>query len=169
LREAIVPDSQLDQRYSDPSAEAVPWGAVAQRLERAGVYWLTTVRANDRPHVTPLIGVWLDEAMWFCTGGLEQKARNLAAHPAVALTTGTDALDRGIDIVVEGDAAAVRDEEALGRAAEEWVAKYGETWRFEVRDGAFYHQGGRADVYRVAPRVVYAFGKDPYSQNRYTF
>ncbi|MGI5238261.1 pyridoxamine 5'-phosphate oxidase family protein [Dactylosporangium sp. CA-139066] len=164
-----MPDSVLDPRYSDPAAEAVPWGVVAEGLERAGVYWLTTVRADNRPHVTPLIGVWLDDAMWFCTGAGEQKARNLAAHPAVALTTGNDALDRGIDLVVEGDAVVVRDEEALARAAAAWLGKYGEAWRFEVRDGAFHHHGGRADVYRVAPRVVYAFGKDPYSQNRYTF
>jgi general stress protein 26 len=165
-----VPDSMLDQRYSDPSAEAVPWDDIAGRLERAGVYWLTTVRAGGRPHVTPLIGVWLEGAMWFSTGPQEQKARNLAAHPGVALTTGTDALDEGVDIVVEGDAVAVRDAEALGKAAEAWVAKYGETWRFEVRDGAFAHAGGgRADVYRVAPLVVYAFGKNPYSHNRYTF
>ncbi|HTJ38825.1 MAG TPA: pyridoxamine 5'-phosphate oxidase family protein [Dactylosporangium sp.] len=165
-----MPQSMLDQRYSDPSAEAVPWGVVAERLERAGIYWLTTVRDSGRPHVTPLIGVWLGDAMLFSTGGQEQKARNLAGNPAVALTTGTDALDRGMDVVVEGDAVVLRDEEALRVAAEAWAAKYGETWRFEVRDGAFHHaDGGAADVYRVAPRVVFAFGKDPYSQNRYTF
>ncbi|MEV6929744.1 pyridoxamine 5'-phosphate oxidase family protein [Dactylosporangium sp. NPDC051485] len=164
-----MPDGVLDQRYSDPEAEAVPWEVVRERLARAGVYWLTTVRPEGRPHVTPLIAVWLDGAMLFTAGAEERKARNLTGNPAVALTTGTDALDRGLDVVVEGEAVVLRDDATLRRAAASWEAKYGEAWRFEVRDGAFHHAGGAADVYRVAPRVVFAFGKDPYSQNRYTF
>jgi nitroimidazol reductase NimA-like FMN-containing flavoprotein (pyridoxamine 5'-phosphate oxidase superfamily) len=166
-----VPQTLLDPRYSDPSAAEVPWEEARERLARAGVYWLTTVRSDGRPHVTPLIAVWLDDALLFCTGPKERKARNLATNPSVAITTGTDALDRGIDVVVEGEAVALRDDVTLRRAAEAWVAKYGETWRFEVRDGAFHHDAGdgTADVYRLAPSVIFAFGKDPYSQNRYTF
>ena len=50
---------------------------VAHVLERAELYWLTTVRADGRPHVTPLIAVTADGAVHFCTGLREQKARNL--------------------------------------------------------------------------------------------
>jgi nitroimidazol reductase NimA-like FMN-containing flavoprotein (pyridoxamine 5'-phosphate oxidase superfamily) len=166
-----MPETSLDPRYSAPGATVVPWETALERLAGAGIYWLTTVRPGGRPHVTPLIGVWAENALLFCTGSEERKARNLAVNPAVALTTGTDALDRGLDVVVEGDAVPLRDEAALTRAAAAWVAKYGETWRFEVRDGAFAHPGGgpAAEVYRVAPRVVFAFGKAPYSQNRYQF
>ena len=46
-------------------------------LEQAELYWLTTVRADGRPHVTPLIGIAEDAAVYFCTGLREQKARNL--------------------------------------------------------------------------------------------
>jgi hypothetical protein len=52
--------------------------------------------------VTPLIGVWKEEAMHFCIGLREQKARNLERNPRVALTTGNNAWARGLDVVVEG-------------------------------------------------------------------
>jgi general stress protein 26 len=166
-----VPETLLDQRYSDEHAVVVPWSEAQERLMNAGVYWLTTVRPDGRPHATPLIAVWLDDALWFCTGPEERKARNLAANTNVVVTTGTDALDRGMDLVVEGEAVVVRDDAVLARAAEAWAEKYGEIWRFEARDGAFHHASGSgtAAVYRVEPKVVFAFGKDPYSQNRYTF
>ena len=71
------PTAEIDRRFSDPEAGATPWAEVARTLERAELYWLTTVRADGRPHVTPLIGVWHDGALHFCTGPREQKARNL--------------------------------------------------------------------------------------------
>ncbi|GAA2638163.1 pyridoxamine 5'-phosphate oxidase family protein [Dactylosporangium fulvum] len=166
-----MPDTALDQRYSDDHATAVPWEVTQEELATAGVYWLSTVRPDGRPHVTPLIGVWLDDALLFCTGSQERKARNLAANPEVAVTTGANALHAGLDVVVEGPAVVLRDEPSLTRAAAAWLAKYGEEWRFEVRDGRFHHASGAgvADVYRVAPAAVFAFGKDPYSQTRYAF
>jgi nitroimidazol reductase NimA-like FMN-containing flavoprotein (pyridoxamine 5'-phosphate oxidase superfamily) len=83
-----MPSTQVDQRYSTPDAAATPWGEARARLEGAEVYWLTTVRPGGRPHVTPLIAVWVDEALWFCTGPEERKARNLAANTGCVLTTG---------------------------------------------------------------------------------
>ena len=50
-------------------------------LENAELYWLTTVRNDGRPHVTPLIGVMQDGAVHSCTGLGEQKARNLEHSP----------------------------------------------------------------------------------------
>ena len=60
------------------------------RIERAELFWITTVRPDGRPHITPLVAVWHDGALHFCTGGEEQKALNLAANANVALTTGTN-------------------------------------------------------------------------------
>lgn len=36
------------------------------------------MRADGRPHVTPLVAVWLDGAPHFSTGPAEQKAVNLS-------------------------------------------------------------------------------------------
>jgi hypothetical protein len=164
-----MPTTEQDVRYGDPAATGVPWEQSEQALATAPLFWVTTVRPDGRPHVTPLVAVWHDGAMHFCTGAEERKGRNLAANPAVVLTTGTNALHSGTDVVVEGEAVRVADDAELRRVAAAFLAKYGEEWRFEVADGLFHHGPGEALVYRVAPSVVFAFGKDPYSQTRYRF
>jgi hypothetical protein len=127
------------------------------------------VRADGRPHVTPLIAVWLDGALYFSTGAEEQKCRNLAHNPLCALTTGCNAIGEGLDIVVEGKAVNIRDEAKLERVAGAYVAKYGSDWRFDVVDGAFSHAGGVALVFEVAPVKAFGFGKGAFSQTRWTF
>ena len=102
--------TKFDSRFSDPAAEATPWAeAAAAVLASAELYWLTTVRADGRPHVTPLIGLYHDGAMHFVTGTEEQKARNLEHARKVALTTGTNTWAKGLDIVVEGEAVRITD------------------------------------------------------------
>ncbi|HSJ73564.1 MAG TPA: pyridoxamine 5'-phosphate oxidase family protein [Miltoncostaeaceae bacterium] len=159
-----MPQGQLDARYSSEGATATPWEEARDRVAGAGVHWLSTVRPNGRPHVTPLLAVWLDDAAHFCTGPDEQKARNLARSPLCALIAGSDAPD-GLDVVIEGEAVRVTDRSRLRRLADAWVARHGEQWRFEVRDGAFAHAAGTALVFEVAAARVFAFGKgDAYSQ-----
>jgi nitroimidazol reductase NimA-like FMN-containing flavoprotein (pyridoxamine 5'-phosphate oxidase superfamily) len=166
---ATTPTTKLDSRFSDPQAAALPWPEVQDRLAAAGTYWVTTVRADGRPHITPLFAVWDEGALHFCTGPTEQKARNLETSRHVALTTGTSATDEGVDIVVEGTAEPVHDEDRLRRLSDLWAAKYGEEWRFDVRDGDFAHEAGTANVYAVAPDKVLAFGKAPYSHTSFRF
>jgi hypothetical protein len=168
---AATPITALDRRFSSPDATPRPWEEVEAALAGAMLYWITTVRPDGRPHATPLGGVWRDGALHFCTGEREQKARNLAANPACLLTTGRNDWDRGLDVVVEGAAVPVTDEARLRALSDEWVAKYGEDWRFDVKDGVFHSdEGGRAPVFAVAPAKVLAFGKgEPYSQTAYSF
>ena len=94
-------------------------------LQDAQVYWLSSVRPDGRPHVTPLLGVWLDGALYFCTGPTERKARNLAQNPSCVLTTGRNTLDNRLDLVVEGEAAKVSDEAEFRSVAEAFESKYG--------------------------------------------
>ncbi|HEV7653514.1 MAG TPA: pyridoxamine 5'-phosphate oxidase family protein [Mycobacteriales bacterium] len=164
-----MPTTEQDMRYGEPEATSMPWELTEQLLATAPLFWVTTVRPDGHPHVTPLVAAWLDDALHFCTGADERKGRNLAANPAVVLTTGTNALHSGTDVVLEGNAVHVSDDAELHRIAEAFLAKYGEEWHFEVADGQFRHGPGAALVYRVAPSVVFAFGKDPYSQTRYRF
>jgi len=80
------PVTTMDARYSDLTAVATPWEQTHQALEAAEVFWLSTVRGDGRPHVTPLVAVWYEDALHFCTGGAEQKALNLQGNAHVALT-----------------------------------------------------------------------------------
>src|SRR4051812_21846845 len=164
-----MPITELDARYGEPDATAVPWEQAERLLAAAPLYWITTLRPDGRPHVTPLVAVWHDGALHFSTGAQERKGRNLAANPACLLTTGTNALHAGTDLVLEGDAVRVDDDPGLREIAAAFLAKYGEEWRFRVADGKFHHGPGAALVHRVALAVVHAFGKDPYSQTRYLF
>lgn len=146
------------------------WETTRANLERAQVSWITTVRSDGRPHVTPLVTVWWDEAVYFCTGPQEQKAVNLSQNPAIALTTGTQAWDGGTDVVVEGVATRVTDRSKLERLAAAWRTKWDGRWEFEPVEGGFLNEiGGLALVYEVKPIKVLAFAKGRYSQTRHLF
>ena len=80
-----TPETTIDQRFSAPDAVAVSWEETLAVLEQAELFWITTVRADGRPHVTPLVAVWVDGAVHFHTGRGEQKAVNLRANPHVVL------------------------------------------------------------------------------------
>ncbi len=158
----------VDPRYGDASVAAPPWEHVERLLTDAQLYWIVTVRADGRPHAVPVVGVWHEGAFAFCTGAAEQKQRNLDSDARVAVTAGTTGAggwDSGTEVVVEGTAVRVTDPAALRALAGAWFAKYGDDWRFAVRDQEFVETsssggstGGGARVYRVAPAKVILFG-----------
>ena len=176
---SMEPTAELDERFSSAGAAPRPWSEVVTVLGQAEIFWLSTVRRDGRPHVTPLPAMWLDGSLHFCTGPGEQKATNLQTNPQCVLTTGTDRYRSGLDVVVEGNAVRVTDESQLRRLAAMWESKLG--WPFEVADGAFRDRTpavagaesdvrGTAYVFAVAPRKILAFGKgEPFSQTRYRF
>jgi general stress protein 26 len=167
---------ELDQRFSDVDASPASWDDVARVLDSAPLSWISTVREDGRPHVTPLVAVWLDGAVHFCTGPTEQKAVNLAHDPHVVLTTGCNSWDDGLDVVVEGAAQRVTDDATLRRLADAWAAKWDGRWRFGVIEGGFAHGDDGAEdgaghgpvlVFAVRPDKVLAFGKGAFSHTRF--
>jgi general stress protein 26 len=164
-----TPATTLDTRFSDSDATPTSWDDAERVLETAELFWITTVRADGRPHVSPLVAVWLDNAIHFCTGGTEQKALNLRSNPHVILTTGCNSWDAGLDVVVEGDAVQVTDDAMLQRLADAWRTKWDGRWQFEAREGAFHHEAGEALVFAVVPTKVLAFGKGTFSHTRHRF
>lgn len=163
------PTAELDVRFGAPDAVPTPWPEVRRVLDEAELFWISTVRRDGRPHVTPLPAVWQDGALHFCTGGGEQKAVNLSSSPHCVLTTGTNRWKAGLDVVVEGSAERVTDERRLQGLADAWESKYQGDWHFEVRDGAFHGEGGEALVFEVVPTTILAFAKGDFAQTRYRF
>jgi len=163
------PVGTLQPEFSSDDATPTPWAEARRVLAEAGVSWLATVRPDGRPHVTPLLTVWVGGTPYFCTGAGERKAKNLARNAHCVLTTGCNSLAEGLDVMVEGDAVAVGDEETLRRVADAYAAKY--DWRFTVRDGALHGDAGNvALVFAIPPATVFGFGKgEPYSQTRWRF
>jgi len=163
------PVTELDARFGDPDATPTPWSDVRRLIETAELFWISTVRPDGRPHVTPLPAVWQDEALHFCTGAEEQKGVNLARNARCALTTGNNGWKEGLDVVVEGAARRVTDDARLHRLADLWREKYHGDWDYEVGDGVFRHGPGEALVFEVAPEKVLAFAKGDFAQTRYRF
>ena len=165
-----APDTELDERFSDPDAQATSWADALEVLQAAQISWISTVRVDGRPHVTPLVAVWHDGALHFCTGPGEQKALNLARNPHVVLSTGCDRWDEGLDVMVEGEAERVTDRTTLGHLASAWATRWdGKSWLFEASDQGFRHPGGAgvAHVFAVRPTKVLAFGKGTFTHTRH--
>ncbi|MGX9230084.1 pyridoxamine 5'-phosphate oxidase family protein [Streptomyces albus] len=168
----LEPHTELDARYSSPDATATPWTEAVSCLERAEIFWLSTVRQDGRPHVTPVMTVWTDGALHFTTGERERKVLNITGNPQVGLTTGTNTYGGGCDLVVEGEAVRVTDEGRLAALATLWEAKYGSEWHFDVHEEAFRSPAHdiRSLVFRVVPRTAFGFGRGArFSQTRWHF
>lgn len=165
-----TPTTKLDKVFSEQGAIATSWDDTRQALEAAELFWIATVRADGRPHMTPLVAVWLDDALHFCTGDAEQKAVNLRSNQKVILMTGCNQWDGGLDVVVEGPAVRVTDRSTLQRLAEVWAGKWDGRWKYESGDGGF--KGDEHEnvlVFSVRPTKVFAFAKGRFSHTRHTF
>ena len=165
-----VPIATLDARYSDDGAEPTPWPQALVLLERAELFWVSSVRPDGRPHVTPVVAVWMEGALYFSSGPAEQKSRNLAANVHCAVTTGSNTWDEGVDIVLHGEVEIVRDLSRLQRVADAFLTKYGNDWAFEVADDGTFNGPGGALVYQLKPTQALGFGKGhPFSHTRWDF
>lgn len=79
------------------------WSWAVERLTNSHDYWVATTWPDGRPHVTPVWGVWLDDALWFSCGHRSRKARNLTRDPRCSITT-----DNAYEPVVIDGVAAFR-------------------------------------------------------------
>lgn len=163
------PMTELDGRFSAPDTEPTDWTTTEAILEAAQLSWITTVRADGRPHVTPLVSVWLDGIAHFTTGPDEQKALNLRHNPAVVLTTGCNAWNRGLDVMIEGTATRITDQPLLERLAAAWATKWDGQWQYEPVNEGFHHSAGLALVFGVQPAKILTFGKNPFTHTRHRF
>jgi nitroimidazol reductase NimA-like FMN-containing flavoprotein (pyridoxamine 5'-phosphate oxidase superfamily) len=166
------PAVEFGGEYSSPDARPTPWAETLGEIERAEVFWLSTVRPDGRPHVTPLLAAWHSDVLYFTTGAQERKALNLRTNDRCALTTGTNLL-RGLDVTIEGAAQPVTTANERQAAADAFEGKYGA--HLTSPRGTWYGLGdlirsGGVQLYRVEPAVGFAFAKGgPYSQTRYRF
>jgi Pyridoxamine 5'-phosphate oxidase len=134
-------------------ATVTRWAEAKQRLEnpeQGRTYWLATVRPDGRPHVGPLLGLWLEDAFYFITGETTRKGKNLAGNARCVVTTSSTALP-ALDIILEGIARKVADDATLQRVADAYGSTMG--WPLEVRDGRVV--GPNAPTAGPPPYAVY--------------
>ncbi len=118
------PITTLDTRYSEPDGVVTSWEQTRRVLETAELFWLSTVRTDGRPHVTPVVAVWHDGTIHFSSADTEQKAINLRGNPHVILTTGCNRWEEGLDVVVEGEAVRITDHDGLEQLARVWAIRW---------------------------------------------
>jgi len=108
-------------------------------------YWIATTRPDERPHATPVWGVWLDETFYFGTHRRSQKGRNLTTSPEIVVH-----LESGDDVVIlEGIVEEVTDPSTRTKVGEDYDAKYGLD---PTGEG-----GGEAVFYALRPRVAHSW------------
>lgn len=165
----MKPEAKLDARFSSPEATGTPWAIGTEQLDAAEIYWISTVKSNGQPHVTPLIAIWIEDSLYFATGPEEQKARNLIANPRCTITTGCNSIQDGLDVVIEGSVSRETDTAKLQQLAAAYKSKY--DWNFTASDGALFNaMGGEAFVFRVDPVKAFGFAKgETFGQTRWTF
>jgi F420H(2)-dependent biliverdin reductase len=91
-----------------------------KRLMTEPNIWLAAVRADGRPHLTPIWFVWVDEKIWLCTQRSAVKARILSVRPLVSF-----ALEDGnAPVTGEGVAALVSVGDAPPAVSAAFRTKY---------------------------------------------
>ena len=113
------------------------------------------MRQDGQPNMTPVWGVWLEEAFYFSSGPRSRKARNLALNPRCVVSTE----HANQPVILEGNARKVSDPALLRRVAEVYSKKY--EWPLEsTADGVRDVHGNGGPVFAVQPGVVFAFNED---------
>ncbi|MBC8161491.1 MAG: pyridoxamine 5'-phosphate oxidase family protein [Roseiflexaceae bacterium] len=129
MQRPIVDRPVLPADYGVPESleQLLPWSHVTERLERAMIYWVGTVRPNGRPHSSPIWGVWLDETLFFDGSPETRRGKNMSANPAVSIHIESGGAGKDV-VVLEGDALQVRgstlDPAFKRRLADQYAAKY---------------------------------------------
>ena len=137
------------------------WRWAVERLKRSHDFWVATSRSDGRPHVMPVWGVWLDEALWFSSSRASRKARNLADRPTCSIAT-----DNAYEpVVIEGDAELIDDLAEIRRFVRAVNRKYETDYAVD-----FFAQASNV-CFRVRPRWAFGLTESDFtgSPTRWTF
>ncbi|TMF37407.1 MAG: pyridoxamine 5'-phosphate oxidase family protein [Chloroflexi bacterium] len=139
--------------------DPIPWSRALEALEtgnqRNETSFLATTRPDGRPHLAGVGAVWDNGKAYFVSGAGTRKSRNVAQNSNCAISMSLP----GIDLVIEGVAERVTDDETLHRLAKRYADG---GWPAKVEDGAFTYDysapsGGPPpwDLYAVSPTTVF--------------
>jgi hypothetical protein len=157
-----------EQMLDTDDAAVTPWTEVRDRFSEGTTHWLATVHPDGRPHVVPIGAVLIGDMIYVTTGQGTRKGKNLTLNPHCTIAFSI----RGFDIVIEGEAAMVKDEEKLRRIADVYAAQ---GWPAFVHDGVLdapysAPTTGPApyDVYEITPTIAFALGTEEATVNKAT-
>lgn len=114
-------------------APAMDWVQVQGRLElgitqgpgTAGpnrhTCWLTSLNTDGSPHANAVGAIWADDHFWFVTGLSTRRGRNLTRDARCLMTLSVTEFD----LVVEGQAVLVTDQDQVARLARRYAEDEG--------------------------------------------
>ncbi|MGH3980054.1 MAG: pyridoxamine 5'-phosphate oxidase family protein [Pseudonocardiaceae bacterium] len=145
----------------DQGSGLLSWSWAVEQLITSRNYWVATVGADGQPHAMPVWGAWLDEALWFSSGGRSRKVRNLAHEPRCSMTT----QDPEQPVMVQGSTEIVREPGLLRAFLAATNAKYSTNIGID-----FLNPDVNATI-RLRPRTVIALREADFdgSPTRWTF
>jgi hypothetical protein len=145
------------------------WEEARERLanpEASWTNWLATTRPDGRPHLMPVIAVWIDDAFHFIAGEGTRKARNLAVNDRCVIAIGSRTLP-SMDIVVEG----FSDPDEVLRMADVFRSN---NWPLDVRGNEVFGPNAPTAgpppyrIFRMIPTKAFGlpgtFGMDKFEQ-----
>lgn len=157
-------------RYGSPMLD---WRKTRDQLANpstAGITFLGTSRPDGRPHSARVGALWHDGDFYLTSGAGTRKSRNLAENPACTLSVSLE----GVDMVFEGEAQRVTDQQTLERLA----SLYRDAgWPAEVEGEAFTAPFSAPsagpppwDLYRFTYHTAFGVGTtEPYGATRWRF
>ena len=150
-----------EEALVDEGGTTTSWDDARNRLadpEPGRHNWLATVRPDGGPHLMPVLTFWIDGALHFVAGEGTQKGRNLAADGRCVIGTESRGLP-SLDIVVEGTAEPLADEDTVRRLTDMLIAN---GWPLEARGNEVHGPNAPTAgpppyrIFRVEP--IQAFG-----------
>lgn len=143
------------------------WSLAEDLLRTTPKAWLSTVRADGRPHSQPVMITLAGGLPAFTARPDSVKARNLARDGRVTLTaSGPD-----LDLVLEGRVERAVSAADLDLVAGSLLEKF--DWEFPIRDGRPWQPGPDGEIeyafYLVRPVRGYGYGVDGQTATRWVF
>lgn len=155
---AAATEPTVEHILTAEDGPAASWADARERLAKSSMYWVATEHPDGRPHVRPVLAVWVDGALHTTSSPTARKSKNLARNSQCVITASCDDLD----LVVEGTATKVSEEAKLERVAEAYRSKY--DWPVIVLDGGFDAEyaaptAGKPpyEVYELTPTTAFGF------------
>jgi nitroimidazol reductase NimA-like FMN-containing flavoprotein (pyridoxamine 5'-phosphate oxidase superfamily) len=124
---------QKDKRF-------LSWTWAVNHFSKARNYFMSTTRADGRPHVMPVWGVWLDHSFYFSTGRMSRKSKNLSLNNRCVVCPE----NASKAVILEGTAKEIGE----GSLRTRFVTAYKKKYDWDMGDG-------REPIYEVRPRVIF--------------
>ena len=154
--------------------DPIAWSRALEALEstepQTQSSFIATTRPDGRPHLAGVGALWDAGRVYVVSGAGTRKSRNLARNPNCAISMSL----KGIDLVIEGKAERVTDDETLERIAKRYADQ---GWPAVVKDGAFTYDYSAPsagpppwDLYTVKPITVFGvLASEPGGATRWRF